>query len=62
MGSLTEIVPTWWMDYECDVCGNGFIDEWDYDNRHTGLNGEEYHDSCCPDCNEGWKLEEAREE
>lgn len=39
----------------CAICGEPFVDEIDYDNRHTvPATGEDCHEYCCPDplCND----------
>lgn len=45
--------------YRCAVCDQPFtVEEWE--DRHNGRNGEEYHADCCPECIE--EEEEGTEE
>jgi DNA-directed RNA polymerase subunit RPC12/RpoP len=37
--------------YVCDVCGKPFAAE-EWEERHWGDEGEEYHEACCPICAE----------
>jgi uncharacterized Zn finger protein (UPF0148 family) len=39
----------YWEGFICPVCGEGFtLKQWE--KRHNGKNGEEYHEECCPEC------------
>jgi len=45
-------MSNYWVEFLCAVCGEGFtLEQWDV--RHTGRNGEEYHEECCPECKDG---------
>lgn len=34
----------------CDECHSTFMNEDDWNARHSGKRGEEYHVECCPVC------------
>ena len=51
----------YWEGFTCPICGEGFtLKQWD--KRHNGRNGEEYHDTCCPECKDGTADDEDEEE
>lgn len=42
----------YWERFSCPICGEGFtLAQWEV--RHNGRNGEEYHKDCCPECKDG---------
>lgn len=44
-------MSNYWEGFICPICGEGFtLAQWEV--RHNGDNGEEYHEDCCPECNE----------
>lgn len=39
----------YWEGFTCPVCDKGFtLEQWD--KRHNGKNGEEWHEGCGPEC------------
>ncbi len=45
-------MSNYWEGFICPVCGEGFtLAQWE--ERHNGKNGEEYHKECCPECKDG---------
>lgn len=45
-------MSNYWEGFICAVCGEGFtLAQWE--ERHNGRDGEEYHEECCPDCKDG---------
>ncbi len=47
----------YWERFSCPICGEGFtLAQWEV--RHNGRNGEEYHKDCCPECKDGTAYDE----
>lgn len=46
---------------ECSVCRKSFLNEEDWENRHSDLEGEDCHSECCPVCEMENYVERARE-
>lgn len=41
----------YWEGFICPICNQGFtLAQWE--DRRSGDNGEEYHEDCCPECND----------
>ncbi len=54
-------MSNYWEGFICPVCGEGFtLAQWE--ERHNGKNGEEYHEECCPECKDGTAYDEDEED